>query len=88
MAPTGCGTISRGGFVGIGVALKKMCVSVEVDFKEVVAKATQMCNKQLFMSPAYQDVELSPSSSVRCLNEGGLESHTHTHPPHSKLIVQ
>ena len=50
MVPTGCGTISRGGFVGIGVALLKVCVSVEVDFKEVVTKATQMCKKQLFMS--------------------------------------
>ena len=62
MAPTGCGTISRCGFVGIGVALLKMCVSVEVDFEDFVAKATQMCKTQLFMSPVSQDGELSPPS--------------------------
>ena len=49
MAPTGFGTISRGGFVEIGVALLKICVSVEVDFKEVVANATQMCNTVVYV---------------------------------------
>ena len=90
MAPTRCGIISSGGFLGIGVALLKMCVNVEVDFKDFVAKATQMCKTELFMSPVYQDVELSPPSPARCLNEEGLESHTHnthTHPPHRDLMV-
>ena len=69
MAPTGCGTIRRCGFVGVGVALLKMCVSVEVGFEDFVAKATQVCNTQLLMSPAYQDVELSaPSQHHVCLH--------------------
>ena len=62
----------RCGFVGIGVALLKMCVSVEVGFEDIVAKA----NTQLLMSPAYQDVELSAPSPEPC-----LPAYCHCHPP-------
>ena len=71
-----CSTIRRHGFVGIGVVLLNLCVSVEVGFEDIVAKATKVCNTQLLMSPAYQDVELSAPSPEPC-----LPAYCHCHPP-------
>ena len=59
----------------MGVALLKICVSVEVGFEDIVAKATKVCNTQLLMSPAYHDVELSALSQHHVCRHTAIAIH-------------
>ena len=63
MLGMGNGTIRKYGFVGIGVALWRKCVTVKVGF-EILLLAVW---KSVFCIPSEQDAELSAPSPALCL---------------------